>query len=52
MRIAGFSIFKFLRYLREELTIVLATASSDGVLPQIMAQAGAAWASAIRPSAW
>ena len=36
MRIAGVSIFKFLAYLREELTIVLATASSDAVLPQIM----------------
>src|SRR5207245_1956301 len=32
----GFSIFKFLRYLREELMIVLGTASSDSVLPQIM----------------
>src|SRR5450432_820852 len=36
MRIAGINIFKFLAYLREELTIVLATASSDAVLPQIM----------------
>lgn len=36
MRLAGFSIFKFLAYLREELTIVLATASSDAVLPQVM----------------
>jgi aerobic C4-dicarboxylate transport protein len=36
MRIAGLSIFKFLRYMREELTIVLGTASSDAVLPQIM----------------
>ena len=34
--VAGLSIFKFLAYLREELTIVLATASSDAVLPQIM----------------
>jgi aerobic C4-dicarboxylate transport protein len=33
---AGLSIIKFLVYLREELTIVLATASSDAVLPQIM----------------
>jgi aerobic C4-dicarboxylate transport protein len=32
----GLSIFRFLAYLREELTIVLATASSDAVLPQIM----------------
>jgi len=36
MRLAGLSILKFLSYLREELTIVLATASSDAVLPQIM----------------
>jgi aerobic C4-dicarboxylate transport protein len=36
MRIAGLNIFKFLAYLREELTIVLGTASSDAVLPQIM----------------
>ena len=36
MRLAGINIFKFLVYLREELTIVLGTASSDAVLPQIM----------------
>src|SRR5271165_2976168 len=36
MRVAGLNIFKFLAYLREELTIVLGTASSDAVLPQIM----------------
>jgi aerobic C4-dicarboxylate transport protein len=36
MRLAGFSVFKLIRYLREELTIVLGTASSDAVLPQIM----------------
>src|SRR5882757_10001831 len=36
MRLAGVNIFKFLGYLRDELTIVLATASSDAVLPQIM----------------
>jgi len=36
MRLAGLSLFKFLRYLKEELLIVLATASSDSVLPQIM----------------
>jgi aerobic C4-dicarboxylate transport protein len=33
---AGFSILKLLRYLREELFIVLGTASSDSVLPQVM----------------
>jgi aerobic C4-dicarboxylate transport protein len=36
MRLAGLNILKFLAYMREELTIVLATASSDAVLPQIM----------------
>src|ERR1700754_1708518 len=36
MALAGVNILKFLSYLREELTIVLATASSDSVLPQIM----------------
>jgi aerobic C4-dicarboxylate transport protein len=36
MRLAGLSIIRFLAYMREELTIVLATASSDAVLPQIM----------------
>jgi aerobic C4-dicarboxylate transport protein len=36
MRLAGFSIFKLLAYLREELMVVLGTASSDAVLPQIM----------------
>ncbi|MDP9043270.1 MAG: C4-dicarboxylate transporter DctA [Pseudomonadota bacterium] len=38
MRLAGFNIFKLLRYLREELMIVLATTSSDSVLPQIMSK--------------
>src|SRR5215510_1212211 len=38
MRMSGFSLFKLLRYLREELTIVFATTSSDSVLPQIMAK--------------
>jgi aerobic C4-dicarboxylate transport protein len=36
LRVLGINIFKFLAYLREELMIVLATASSDAVLPQIM----------------
>jgi len=36
MALAGINILKFLSYLREELAIVLATASSDAVLPQIM----------------
>src|SRR5580704_5669337 len=36
LALAGINILKLLGYLREELTIVLATASSDAVLPQIM----------------
>ena len=36
MRLVGFSILKFLRYIRDELMIVLGTASSDSVLPQLM----------------
>ncbi|MGH8806868.1 MAG: C4-dicarboxylate transporter DctA [Noviherbaspirillum sp.] len=36
LKMAGFSIFKLVRYLREELMVVLATASSDSVLPQVM----------------
>jgi aerobic C4-dicarboxylate transport protein len=36
MRLFGFSLFKLLRYLREELTIVLGTAAGDSVLPQTM----------------
>jgi aerobic C4-dicarboxylate transport protein len=38
MRFAGFSIFKLLAYLREELMVVFATTSSDSVLPQIMSK--------------
>ncbi|MDH2385853.1 dicarboxylate/amino acid:cation symporter [Bradyrhizobium sp. CER78] len=36
MALAGINILKFLGYLREELMIVVATASSDAVLPQVM----------------
>ena len=38
MRLSGFSLFKLLRYLREELAVVFATTSSDSVLPQIMSK--------------
>ncbi|GKS75592.1 C4-dicarboxylate transporter DctA [Acidovorax sp. SUPP950] len=38
MRFSGFSLFKLLRYLREELAVVFATTSSDSVLPQVMAK--------------
>ncbi|GJI95087.1 C4-dicarboxylate transport protein [Duganella caerulea] len=36
LRLAGFNILKLIGYLREELLIVLGTASSDSVLPQVM----------------
>ena len=35
-RIAGFSIFKFIRYIKDELLIVLGTSSSESALPQMM----------------
>jgi aerobic C4-dicarboxylate transport protein len=35
-RIAGFSIFRFVRYIKDELLIVLGTSSSESALPQIM----------------
>lgn len=34
----GFSILKFLRYIKEELLIVLGTSSSESVLPRLMAK--------------
>jgi len=36
MRMSGLSVLRLIAYLREELMIVLATASSDSVLPQVM----------------
>ncbi|MSR23004.1 MAG: dicarboxylate/amino acid:cation symporter [Gemmatimonadetes bacterium] len=33
---AGFSLFKFIRYIKEELLIVLGTSSSESVLPRMM----------------
>src|SRR5438445_4230675 len=33
---AGFSIFKYLRYIKDELLIVLGTSSSESALPQLM----------------
>ena len=35
-RVAGFRILPFLRYIRDELLIVLGTASSEAALPQLM----------------
>ena len=37
-KMAGFSIFKFVKYIREELFIVLGTSSSETVLPRMMAK--------------
>ena len=37
-RVHGFSIWKFVRYIREELFIVLGTSSSESVLPRIMSK--------------
>jgi aerobic C4-dicarboxylate transport protein len=37
-RVAGFSLWKFLKYIKEEILIVLGTSSSESVLPRIMAK--------------
>jgi aerobic C4-dicarboxylate transport protein len=37
-RFCGFSLFKLIRYLREELLICIATTSSETVLPQLLAK--------------
>src|SRR5262245_45821453 len=36
--LAGFNILKFIRYIKEELLIVLGTSSSESVLPRMMAK--------------
>jgi aerobic C4-dicarboxylate transport protein len=36
--LTGFNIFKFIRYIKEELLIVLGTSSSESVLPQMIAK--------------
>jgi aerobic C4-dicarboxylate transport protein len=36
--LSGFSIFKFIRYIKEELLIVLGTSSSESVLPRMLAK--------------
>ncbi|MGM9321598.1 dicarboxylate/amino acid:cation symporter [Deinococcus aquaticus] len=35
-RLAGFSLWKFLRYIKEELLLVLGTSSSESALPRLM----------------
>ena len=37
-RVSGFSIFKFIRYISDEILIVVGTSSSETVLPRIMAK--------------
>jgi aerobic C4-dicarboxylate transport protein len=37
-RLHGFSVLKFIRYIKEELLIVLGTSSSESVLPRMMAK--------------
>ncbi|OWW22943.1 dicarboxylate/amino acid:cation symporter [Noviherbaspirillum denitrificans] len=37
-KVTGFSIFKFLAYIKEEIFLVLATSSSDTALPTLMAK--------------
>lgn len=37
-RVSGFNIFKFIRYIREELLVVLGTSSSESALPRMMAK--------------
>lgn len=36
--LSGFSVFKFIRYIKEELLIVLGTSSSESVLPRMLAK--------------
>ena len=36
--VCGFSLWKFIRYIKEEIFIVLGTSSSESVLPRIMAK--------------
>jgi len=38
LKLAGLNIVPFLRYLRDELSIVVGTASTDAVLPQVMSK--------------
>ncbi|GHF40117.1 aerobic C4-dicarboxylate transport protein [Deinococcus metalli] len=37
-RVSGFSLWKFLRYIKEELLLVLGTSSSESALPRLMAK--------------
>ncbi|WP_159872568.1 MULTISPECIES: C4-dicarboxylate transporter DctA [unclassified Raoultella] len=35
-RFAGFNLFKFMRYMKDEILVVLSTSSSEAVLPRVM----------------
>lgn len=50
-RATGFSIFKFIRYIREELLIVLGTSSSESALPRMLDKMEN-WAAGSRLSGW
>ncbi|KAA2258738.1 C4-dicarboxylate transporter DctA [Solihabitans fulvus] len=43
-RLCGFSVFKFLRYIKDEILIVLGTSSSESVLPRMLVKLEAAGA--------
>ena len=43
-KFAGFNLFKFLRYIKDEILIVLGTSSSESVLPRMMVKLEAAGA--------
>ena len=42
-RATGFSLVRFLRYIAEEILVVLGTSSSESALPRIMAKLSAWW---------
>ena len=44
-RLSGFSIFRFIRMIRDELLIIVGTSSSETVLPRLLAKLEAAGAS-------
>ena len=48
----GFSILKLIRYLKEELLLVLGTSSSEAALPVADGEAGARRLPSARSSAW
>ena len=49
-RLVGFSIFRYLAYIKDELLIVLGTSSSESALPQLM-ESSSGWAARSRWSA-